>query len=373
MPKRDPHIKEYKNKRGERLFKFHLYLGLDANGKRVNITRQGFPSYNEAKTTYDQLRANGTQGYQKPKQIKTDEMYSLWFENYKGQVKESTANKTWQLYKNHIKPIFGNRFMDKIQVKAVQKFANQKAKEIVKYKDVVRLLSTLFEHAIRLGYVEQNPIRKIIMPNKTSRPRRDIEHNVYSKQELEEFLAAAKKYDITAYTYFKLLSSTGLRRSEALALSWKDIDLTKNTLSVNRTLAYGLNSKTIMQPPKSKMSKRILPISANLHETLINYKKSQKVIYKYLFHGANGKWCTLTKHAQWLNAIYKNNPNLRRITIHSFRHTFATLLISETNIKPKTVQMLMGHEDIKMTLDIYTHLNDQNKIDATNSIRELNI
>lgn len=76
------------------MFKFHLYLGLDANGKRVNITRQGFPSYNEAKTTYDQLRANGTQGYQKPKQIKTDEMYSLWFENYKGQVKESTANKT---------------------------------------------------------------------------------------------------------------------------------------------------------------------------------------------------------------------------------------------------------------------------------------
>ena len=58
--------KEYKNKRGERLFKFHLYLGLDANGKRVNITRQGFPNYNEAKTTYDQLRANGTQGYQKP-------------------------------------------------------------------------------------------------------------------------------------------------------------------------------------------------------------------------------------------------------------------------------------------------------------------
>jgi len=71
--------------------------------------------------------------------------------------------------------------------------------------------------------------------------------------------------------------------------------------------------------------------------------------------------------------IYKKNPNLIRITIHDFRHTFATLLISETNIKPKTVQMLMGHEDIKMTLDIYTHLNDQNKIDATNSIRELNI
>ena len=93
MSERDPHIKEHKNKRGERMFKFHLYLGLDANGKRDNTTRQGFPNYKKAKTTYDQSRANGTQGYQKPKQ-KTDEMYSIWFENYEGQVKESTANKT---------------------------------------------------------------------------------------------------------------------------------------------------------------------------------------------------------------------------------------------------------------------------------------
>ena len=49
--------------------------------------------------------------------------------------------------------------------------------------------------------MDQNPIRKIIMPNKTSHPRRDIENIVYSKQELEEFLAAAKEYDITAYTF----------------------------------------------------------------------------------------------------------------------------------------------------------------------------
>lgn len=199
-----------------------------------------------------------------------------------------------------------------------------------------------------------------------------LEHNVCFRKDLEEFLAAAREYDITAYTYFKLLSSTGLRRSEALALAltWKDIDLTKNTLSVNRTLAYELNSKTIMQTPKSKISKRILPISTNLHEDLIDYQKSQKIIYKYLFHGANGK---LTWPAQWLNTNYRKNPNLRRTTIHGFKHTFATLLISEINIKPKTVQMLMGHEDIKRTLDIYTYLYEKNKIDTTNSIRELNI
>lgn len=107
------HIKEYKSNSGKRCFKFHLYLDLDETGKRVNITRQGFTNYNDAKTTYDKLRASGTQGYQQSGQIKTDELYTFWFRNYKGQVKESTANKTNQLYKNHIKPVFGSIYLDK--------------------------------------------------------------------------------------------------------------------------------------------------------------------------------------------------------------------------------------------------------------------
>ena len=236
-------------------------------------------------------------------------MYQLWFDNYKGQVKESTANKNWQLYKNHhIKPIFGSQYMDKIQVKAVQKFADDKANEIVKYNDVVRQLGTLFEHAIRLGYVKDNPVNRILMPKKTSRPRRDVEHNVYTRQELFAFLAAAKEYNITAYTYFKLLSSTGLRRSEALALTWKDIDLANNTLAVNRTLAVGLNNKTIIQPPKSKMSKRMLPISDNLKKVLLEYRHSQKILSNKLFHTRRGTYYPLIKPFTKLILIYARLP-----------------------------------------------------------------
>lgn len=373
LPKRDEHIKEYITKKGVKAFKFHLYLGIDENGRRVNVTRQGFKSYNEAKAEYSRLQANGTSGYQRPEQIKTDEMYHLWFENYKGQVKESTANKNWQLYKNHINPVFGSQYMDKIQVKAVQKFADEKAVEIVKYKDVVRQLGTLFEHAIRLGYVKDNPVKRILMPKKTSRPRRDVEHNVYTRQELSAFLAAAKEYNITIYTYFKLLSSTGLRKSEALALTWNDIDFNQDVISVKRTLALGLGNKTIVQPPKSRMSKRTVPMSLNLKKALLEYKHSQKVLAKIIFHTYNGNYLTLGKPTQWLAQVYKRNPELRKITVHGFRHTFATLLISETDIKPKTVQMIMGHENIQMTLDIYTHVTNKNKNDAASSIRELNI
>lgn len=93
-----------------------------------------------------------------------------------------------------------------------------------------------------------------------------------------------------------------------------------------------------------------------------------KVLQQYY-----GTYYNLTAPGNWLYQLYKGYPKLKRITVHGFRHTFATLLISETDVKPKTVQMLMGHENIKMTMDIYTHLAKKNNDDAINSIRDLNI
>lgn len=378
MPRRtNKQIKEYTLKSGKKKWKFQAYIGLDEDGKQICVTRQGFNTYNEASSELTKLKAKGIEkSYQRPNQIKTDEMYQIWFESYKNQVKESTANKNNIMYRIHIKPVFGNKYMDKIQVKSIQRFADKKAKEIVKYKDVVRQLGTLFEYAIRFGYVKDNPVKRIIMPKKTSRPRRDIEHNVYSRVELENFLKAAKDCGIRPYTYFYLLSSTGLRKSEALALTWKDIDLKQNKIDINKTLAYGYDNKLLIQDPKSKMSARTLPITPNLKNVLIDYHKhelEQPLICDKLFHTLQGTYLRLSKPDQWLQSVYKSNPNLRRITIHGFRHTFATLLISETSVKPKTVQMLMGHETIGMTMNIYTHVTNMNKKDAIQSLDSLNI
>ncbi|WEV36263.1 site-specific integrase [Lactobacillus sp. ESL0677] len=378
MPKRlNKEIKEYSLKSGKKRWKFQTYLGQDANGKRISVTRQGFKNYTEAISAYNKLKLQGSENhYKRPNQIKTDEMYQIWFEDYKGQVKESSANKNYEVYKNHVQPIFGNIYMDKIQVKDVQHFANEKAKQIVKYKDAVRQLNILFEYAIRFGYVQDNPVKRIIMPKKTSRPRRDVKHNVYTRKELTDFLTAAEEYGLRAYTYFKIISSTGLRKSEALALTWKDINLKQNKIDVNKTLAYGYNSKLLVQKPKSQMSIRTLPINPNLKDVLIKYREhelNQPLVCDKLFHTFNGAYLRLSKPDQWLQAIYKKNPKLKHITLHGFRHTFATLLISETNVKPKTVQMLMGHETITMTMDIYTHLTNKNKKDARDAVNFLNI
>lgn len=396
MPKRkNSSIKEYALKSGKKRYEFTVSLGKNSNGNRVLVHRRGFKSYSDAETVFNRIIQNKPDDYIKQKQIKIADLYPIWFDYYKTDVKESTANKTISNYENHIKPYFGNNFIDQISVASIQLWANKLAKNLVRYRVIIGILRSMYEYAMRLGYVKDNPVLKILIPKRTTRKRRNIEENVYTQEELEAFLETAKKVSERVYAYFKLLSSTGMRRSEALALTWNDIDFINNTINIDKTLAYGFNNRLIVSKPKTKNSKRIIPLSETLKETLLTYRKSEKIVSNKIFHTITGNYVALSKPMQWLNEVYSldhqeninyatkygiPNPELyadqrdiKHITVHGFRHTFATLLIENTDVKPKTVQMLLGHSDIRITLDIYTHITKKNQDDAINAMKRLNL
>lgn len=374
---------------------FQIYLGKNSNGEKIITRRREFKSYAEADDAFNKKQHTKPDEFVKQKQIKVKDLYPIWFDYYKNDVKESTANKTNSNYKTHIKPAFGNNYIDQISVASIQLWANDLSKKLVRYRVVIGIFKSMFDYAMRLGYVDSNLIQRILIPKKTTRPRRDIENNVYTQQELDKFLDIASQVNQRVYTYFKLLSSTGMRRSEALALTWQDIDFINNTISINKTLAYGLDNRLIVSEPKTKNSKRVVPMSASLKDVLLTYRKNEKIVSDKIFHTIKGTYVALTKPLQWLNEVYaldhKNNlayaekykltdpeqytrqSDIKHITIHGFRHTFATLLIENTNVKPKTVQMLLGHSDIRITLDIYTHITKKNQDDAINALKELNI
>lgn len=363
-------IKEYTLKNGQKRYYFKISLGENSNGKRIVTTRRGFKTYADADQVYNQLTRVKADDFVKQNQITIDELHKIWFENYKNTVKESSAISESGIYKNHIEPFFGNQFIDKITVVDLQKWADKKANELVAFRRVIAVMNGLFEYGMRLNFVSSNLVKRILIPKKTTRKRRDIEKNVYTREELELFLKVAKNFPVMKYTFFKILACTGLRRSECLALTWQDIDFKNNLLHVNKTLAYGLNHQVIVQTPKSKKSNRKIPISSSLKKALIEYQKQSTS--KKLFHTLNGKYLYLGTPNIWLKKIYDENPDLKKITVHGFRHTFATLLISETNVKPKTVQMILGHKNIEITLNLYTHINQDNQIEAQKVIEQLN-
>ena len=362
MPKRkNSNIKKYTLKSGETRYKFQAYLGLNANGKPINITRKGFKTYSHALEVYSKLRADGSQGYVKPKQIKLDDLWNLWFNAYKLQVKQSNANKVNEYYKNHIFPYFGNNYMDKISVSDLQKWIEKKSKEIVNYRRMYQLLSRLYKYAYTLDYVKVNSCDKLIIPTISKNKKKKRKNNFYNRKELEKFLASAKKFNFKFYTYFYLLANTGLRRGEALALQWKDIDYTNKVIHVRHTVAIGLENKVILDTPKTQASLRDVPLTDSLAKVLKEYHSKQTRLTDKLFCKRDGGWKNPSDAGDWLRQIYDNDSSLRKITVHGFRHTFATLLIAETNIKPKTVQHILGHETIEMTLNIYTHVTEEEK------------
>lgn len=367
MPKRNPAIKKYVS-RGKTKYKFQVYLGQDENGKSINTTRSGFESYAQASAAYNKLKAQGLAA-KAPKKATTEEVWSLWFDSYKGGVKESSANKTLTSYRVHIKPTFGDKRISSIKTPTVQLWANELATKLVNYKVVVRLLGTLFEFAKRLDYCKTNPVKQIIMPKATSRPRRDISTNYYSRDELQRFLNDAKEVGIRTYVFFLLLATTGMRKGEALALDWPDIDYERKEISITKTLAYGLGGKYGIQPPKTKAGIRTVPLTDQMAAVLKDYRSD---LCPHLFHTLEGDYLRLSKPDQWLQAVYKHDPDLRQIRIHGFRHTFASLLITaDPSIKPTDVQAILGHESIDITMDIYMHATQEGRKNVENVLNRL--
>lgn len=371
MPKRDNHIIKYKLKKGIR-YKYKAYLGLDPlTQRKVERTKAGFTTYNDAKIAYDKAIAGGLDSIVRADRITINQLFDQWFASYINQVKPSTANKKLIAYNTHIRDTFGQKEPKSITTIMLQKYANKLATQLVKYSEPVLLLKALMQQAIILGYINTSPFKRFKMPRKTTRPRRDVSDNFYNKSDLKEFLAAASQYSKRVYTYFMLLASTGMRKSEGLALTWDDIHFDESYIDINKTLALGMHNKLIVQDPKSHKSKRHVPLSDNLKRCLLEYRKDETGFNK-LFHTSDDQYLSLPKPRKWLLSIYKANPDLKQITLHGFRHTFASILIeSNPRIKPTDVQAVMGHETVQMTLNIYTHVTDKGKDNIKNSLNNL--
>ncbi|MCD5445399.1 tyrosine-type recombinase/integrase [Lactobacillus delbrueckii] len=352
MPKRDKHIEAYKKKDGKTYYRYKTYLGLDPlTGKRVFAGKAGFTSYNDAKVSYDKARAAGVTGSVSQKKT-FGEVYKLWLEAHKLQVKPSTIATQSDIVKNHILPYFGTDDISKIKPIKYQQWVIDLAKSYAAYRLTISIFNQIYDYGVSLGACDKlnNPNLMASIPAVRREKRMD---NYYSQEELAEFLEAADKISHKSYIYFRLLALTGLRRSEALALTWSDV--TPETIAVTKTLT-GVG----VQTPKTRRSNRLVPIDDVMYNLLLDLKQPGVDV---IFANKFGAYHNIAAPRYWLQKIYQSNPQLRKITIHGFRHTFASLM---TGAGLADVQLIMGHSSADMTIGTYTHQTDS----SVNRIRE---
>lgn len=251
-------IEKYELKSGKTKWKFYHYLGINPNtGKKDVIERQGFNSKAEARTVLLRLIKDYEEG-QKLKHLnegkyRFEEVVDLWLMQYEKQVTLVTFSNRESAFRLHIRPLFKDYYIDKIDVQMSQEAVNHWYSTYAEASHLVNLTTKIFNFVINQGYCKDNPMTKIIRPKNTHKEK--YEAPFYEREELLAFLAAVKKGEsLKAYTIFHVLSFTGLRRGEVFGLQWQNINFKKKTLSVNRTVVFNdklKNSSFLIQRQKA--------------------------------------------------------------------------------------------------------------------------
>ena len=370
-------IKKYKKKDGSTAYMFQAYLGTDPDtGNRIRVTRQGFSTKKEAELVLSRLKIDIDEGsFIKAHNDTFEAIYELWFEQYRNTVKESTLQKTSELFRIHILPAFGKMKLDKITAAYCQKKVNGWFKAHSKYNVMKNYTSSVLKFAMRLDMLKSNPMDKITMPRRMAEVGKDEDLKFYNKEELQQFFGfcnadAERSSNMLWLTLFRLLAFSGMRKGEALALTWKDLDFMNETVSINKTLTRGLENRLIIQTPKTATSKRAIVLDAITLSMLNNWRKQQAKDFlklgfntmnenQLIFPNTKNELMVPTKPDQKLDRIIKKNE-LKRITIHGFRHTHCSLLF-EAGASVKEVQDRLGHSDIQTTMNIYAHVTEKAK------------
>lgn len=378
-------IKKYTKKDGSTAYKFRAYLGIDEKtGKEIKKFRSGLKTKALAKKTLAKLEFEFAEGTDKKVECnKTfQEVYEEWFEGYVNTVRESTWYKKKKIFENHILPAFGEYRIRTINSSMIQKELNKWFKITShNFKPWYYYTSAIFNYAIMQGYIVDNPAKRVIMPKKTKYI--DEVPNFWDKNQLETFFSYINQNTETEmYTLFRVLAFTGVRRGECLALEWKDVDMKKNTLKVRRTLTQGVKGKQIVQNTKTKKGNRVI----TLDDTTVNCLKRWQIVERtkmlsygfniknddqLIFPTRNNTHKSLNTPKKWMDKILErlkaDDIKLPKLTIHGFRHTHASALFA-AGATIKEVQERLGHEDAQTTLNIYTHVTQNQNIEVANKL-----
>lgn len=367
-------IKEYKLQDGTKKFMFVAYLGVDPlTGKQKRTTRRGFNTERDAKLAEAKLLTTVSEnGFIEDTKTTFTEVYGLWLETYQTTVKESTYWKTQQIFEKHILPKFGKLKVKDIKVGYVQKQVNTWSKQYVKFRTYLNYTSKVMQFAVNMSLITFNVCDRVILPKPKVKKRAN---NFYNKEQLQAFFKAwDAKENMMHHAYFRLLAFSGMRKGEALALRWTDINLTNNTITIDKTVTIGENDLVIIsETPKNTHSERTIEIDKETLILLSEWRKEQKKLLlmdgfnalnpeQLLFSNQDNK----ALHPSHISNVLKRFITLKGldpITPHGFRHTHCSLLL-EAGIPIKEVQERLGHSDIKTTMNIYAHVTKKEELET---------
>lgn len=316
--------------------------------------------------------------------MRVNDWYNLWMNDFKKDIVAENTYKNYSTrYKVNIKDSIGGMKLRDVKQIHCQRILN-KMYECAEYSPGTMELTqvtmhAIFKGAVENGYVHKNPAEGLRIK------KRDFEEErrVLTREEQKEFVEYAK--DTLYGNAYRLVLQTGLRAGEIGGLQWDDIDFENKTIFVQRTLLQEKSKGGFyFGLPKSKDSKRIIPLTDEALEILQDQKLKQKKLCAkskhwdntwdgLVFTTINGKpvgsstfrlmMIRIINNINFdrkLNSEGKSYEEFKHAYMHSLRHTFATRCI-ENGVLPKALQKFLGHSTLSVTMDTYVHVTDNQR------------
>ena len=299
----------------------------------------------------------------------TDMIVDAWFDYWisikKQTVRPNTVRNYSERYERNIKDVIGKKLLTEVKPIHCQTIFSKMAEEGYKTTTIYQTriaLYNMLEFARENDVLITNPCKKSVKSDmgKPSTKKEALTIDVQKK-----FLEA-----VVGYSYenqYRFVLQTGLRTGELIGLKWSDIDFENRTMKIERSMEYRYKvGEWRIGPPKSKSGYRTIPLTDEAIRILENQRAKNKKLKLIpiewndtVFLCRNG---TPVKNSTYDTGLFKycDRVGIPRFSMHVLRHTFATRCI-EGGMKPKTLQKILGHSNIGITMNLYVHITEDEK------------
>ena len=291
-------------------------------------------------------------------------LYEIYMEDMAARLKQSTLLAKKAVLQTHILPFFGNKPINEIKASDVRRWQAKLMSSPNNYsqtylKKINTELNCIINYAKRFYDLNTNPCGKAGTIGKAKAEEMDY----WTYDEYIAFREGVKDKPLS-YICFEVLYWTGMREGELLALSPTDIDFDNKLISINRTYQR-IGGKDVFTSPKTRKSKRKIPIPDFLCQELSDYIQSRYML------DADERLFPVTKSYLSHEMIRGcKNTGVKKIRIHDIRHSHASLLINQ-GCDALVLADRLGHEKVSTTLNTYSHLFPHKQQELVNNLEQL--
>lgn len=335
------------------------------DGTFDKIRKGGFRTRTEAKDAATELEYNMTRGLKgNRKNVFLSEYFEDWMALYKeGSVSPITYRKYEDTLMN-IKKYMPTLIISELDRPTYQRYLNKYAKDhvkstVIKFNNHIR---ASLKDAVEEGLILYDPTRKAVIKGKQAiKPKEDkfLDYETFKK--LMKLVEKGINPHYASPMMVIVAGATGMRFSELLGLTWKDIDFKRKIIDVNKTWNYKLKQ---WGPTKNESSIRKISIDNHTTELLEKFKYDQKELFSkfeieneedFVFYNLKNGIVSTNAVTKYLKKKLKELGIEKQFTLHGLRHTHASILLYQ-GVNIMNVSKRLGHSSMETTMSTYLHI-----------------